>query len=231
MVSATFTACAALVLVVAGVAAAGWIAFFVQRSASSTTSANGVQFASLATVLARDASASERTMRATYAKRVLRQTDFDEGTLRLTESGTYVLGEDIVFAPNAADDHRPVCARQPQYCAPAYQLGFFAAITVEAPDIVIDLDGHTLSASPLFALEQRFYSHIELTSQPFAPGEGPVGFGDAPVAADGVVVCNGHFGLSAHHAIHGNLPRRVTLRNLTMINYEARAAVAARAHC
>ena len=55
----------------------------------------------------------------------------------------------------------------------AYHLGFFAAITVESDDVILDLNGKSLKQSKLHNLQQRFYSHIELASAPFIPKQGP----------------------------------------------------------
>jgi len=158
-------------------------------------------------------------------KRVtLRQHDFADGTVRIRSAGLFELGESIVFEPRAAHDWRADRAN-PLYAPRAFTFDFFAAITIEANDVVLDLRGHTFEQSRVHALQQRFYSHIELANQAFIAGQGPTDFGAEPVRVDGVVVENGRFERSAHHVVHGNGGRRVLLRNLTMANYEV-AAVA-----
>ena len=106
-----------------------------------------------------------------------------------------------------------------RYPSPPYQLGFFAAITVEADDIVLDLNGFMLSQSALHALEQRFFACIELSSQPFIKGQGPSTFG-AETTCSGVVVRNGLLGLSSHHGIHGVGCSDVLIENLRISNFE-----------
>ena len=103
----------------------------------------------------------------------LRQTDFDQGTVRLRTPGLYKLTEDVVFEPNPNDDHNPVCPWQTQYCdadvKQAYGLGFFAAIAMEGEGIVLDMNGHSVKQSPAHALQQRFFAVIETARQPFIP--------------------------------------------------------------
>lgn len=165
---------------------------------------------------------------ARYAGRrvVLRQADFDGGTLRITTPGVFVLAENVTFSPNAAHDFRPnLPAQAALYGGAAYRLGFFAAIAVESPNVVIDLHGHTLDASPVFCAEQKFYAHIEVADQPFLAGQGPTNFGDENLAADGLVIENGTLGSTPHHGIHGNGARRVLIQDVTLRDYEV-AAVA-----
>ena len=64
-----------------------------------------------------------------------------------------------------------------RYDPAAYGVGFFAAIAIEADDVVLDLAGHTIEQSAEHALLQRFFAVIELADQPFVPSQGPAGFG------------------------------------------------------
>ena len=149
---------------------------------------------------------------------MLRQSDFEHGTLRITESGLYVLAEDIVFEPV---DFTPSTSKySDRYTGGAYHLGFFAAITVEAANVVLDLAGHTLSQSRLHNLEQRFFALIELADQPFLPKQGPSDFGADIVAASNVWILNGVLGKSSHHSIHGNSNKTVRVRNVCMEDFE-----------
>jgi len=149
--------------------------------------------------------------------------DFANGTLRLVTSGLFVLGESVTFEPNAGADHRPNRQTQPEYAGMPYVLGFFAALTVEAADVVIDLNGHTLEQSELHAVQQRFYANIELASQPFLSGQGPASFGAEPMFANGLVVENGRLGRSSHHGLHGNGGQHVLLQDLVLDQYEVAA--------
>ena len=138
----------------------------------------------------------------------LRQSDFNFGTYRIRESGRYRLGENISFKPNGDTNFRPKASQASLYptsgAEGAYRLGFFAAITVETSDVVLDLNGFSLDQHRDHALQQRFFSLIELADQPFIPRQGPADFGSSILAASKVVVQNGRLGLSSHHGIHGN---------------------------
>ena len=156
---------------------------------------------------------------------LLTQADFARGTLRLRTPGVFVFNEDVAFSPNADADYRVDMATQPEFASVfAFRLGFFAALTVEAPSVIIDLAGHTLSQSVAHSVQQRApFSLIELANQPFITGQGPTNFGPALVSADGCVIENGVLGRSSHHAIHGNGGRNVLIRNVRAHDYEVAA--------
>ena len=130
----------------------------------------------------------------------LYNSDFEHGTYRIKESGTYVLMEDIIFNFNAPSDDEmndenfspnsidvdelywfptkeqadPVTGSHPglySYSGP-FTLGFFAGISVETDYVTIDLNGYSLQQHPLFYFQQRFFALIEMASQPFVPGQG-----------------------------------------------------------
>ena len=150
--------------------------------------------------------------------RYLCQEDFEKGTYRIRCPGVYILKEDIVFSPNPDLDYRPDPENE-DYQGKAYSLGFFAAITVECKDVVIDLNCKTIRQSQEFALQQRFFSVIELASAPFISHQGPGYFGDI-VTANGCVIKNGKIGLSSHHGIHGNGARNVLIEDIQVFNFE-----------
>lgn len=103
----------------------------------------------------------------------------------------------------------------------AYALGFFAAIAVEATDVIINLNNKTLEQHPEHALQQRFYSHIELADQPFLPLQGPANFGWALRSALNVFIFNGILGRTCHHGIHGNNSGNyVMLENIDIKDFE-----------
>ena len=93
----------------------------------------------------------------------LNNKDFIHGTYRITKPGLYKLTENIIFEPNKnvfvsssfqdlhnlLDNYRPL-DNQLEYSKPPYHLGFFAAITVESDDVVIDLNGYSISQLPLY---------------------------------------------------------------------------------
>ena len=158
----------------------------------------------------------------------LSQSDFTNGTVRLRHSAHYVLTENIIFEPNKADNWMPTAAQKagganadyPTAPHGGYHLGFFAAITVEAANVFLDLNGKTLRQSVLFSVQQRFYANIELASSPFIPLQGPGSFGNTIVAASKTLIANGDLGLSSHHGIHGNGMSEIIIQNLTIHEFE-----------
>ena len=156
---------------------------------------------------------------------ILTNADFANGTYRITSSGHYQLGEDIVFNPNPGNDHFPTQQQISDNDYPIaplgpYHLGFFAAITVETTNVVINLNGHTLSQSPAHKLQQRFFSLIGLGSSPFVPTQGPSNFGDVQAYPKNVLIKNGVLGASAHHGIHGNNVDGLIVKDLTISGFE-----------
>ena len=151
-------------------------------------------------------------------KYYLRQEDFDRGTYRIKRSGIYILKENIVFEPNPDNDHLPL-PDDDEYKGPAFMFGFFAAITVECHDVIIDLNCNTLRLSCVFALQQRFCSLIELASSPFNPNQCTANLGDINYA-DTCWVKNGNIGLSPQHGIHGIGCNNILIEDLKIFNFE-----------
>lgn len=150
---------------------------------------------------------------------VLYQEDFEEGTYRVTQPGIYRLGEDIDFGPQKSNDYWPPFSLWHKYPPTAYYLGFFAAITIECDDVVINLDDHTLSQSKEFYLVQRFFNAIELNDRVFVQNtgvaslnyqstdelvKGESGQAGSIVKPKNVVVKNGIIERVSHSGIHGN---------------------------
>jgi|UniRef100_A0A6C0IV09 hypothetical protein len=102
----------------------------------------------------------------------------------------------------------------------AYRLGFFAAIAVEGDGIIINLNNYTIQQHSEHALQQRFFSVIELADQPFVPKQGPANFGNSLRSASNVAIINGKIGLSSHHGIHGNGINNVMIKNIDFIDNE-----------
>ena len=102
----------------------------------------------------------------------LTQSDFDDGTIRITEGNVLItFEEDIVFNPNSDWDESPneEGAYFPQDSnlypgsdgtAGSFRLGFFAGLSLEADNIEVDLEGHTFSVHPEFQIQQRFFTLI-----------------------------------------------------------------------
>ena len=155
----------------------------------------------------------------------LKSSDFDTGTVRIRKSGYYYLTEDVFFHPNESNDFFPTTEQirselYPMGRGGAYHLGFFAAITIECEDVVLDLNGYIIEQSKLHNLKQRFFSVIELANAPFIPSQGPHSFSESFSPAKNVLVVNGTLGLSSHHGIHGNLVDNVVLSDIEIKNFE-----------
>ena len=153
-----------------------------------------------------------------YNKVELTNDDFTNGTYRITTPGEYVLQEDIVFAPNPDNEGKPT-QEQLDNLPIGFKLGFFAAITIETDNVVLDLNNHSISQSTLHSVQQTFYSHIELANTPFIMRQGPAAFPENGSAASKTIIKNGTLGLSSHHGIHGNLCREIIIRDLYIGNF------------
>ena len=127
------------------------------------------------------------------------------------------------FAPGGVDDFSVGGPLDPRYDPAAYGIGFFAAISITADDVVLDLNGHTIEQSAEHALLQRFFAVIELADQPFVPAQGPFDFGTGIDSARRVTIKNGTIGLSSHHGIHGNGNVDVAITNVDFAGYEVGA--------
>lgn len=153
---------------------------------------------------------------------LLRQTDFDHGTYQIKKSGLYVLCEDIVFNPDPEYLETSTAYTENK----AYAMGYFAAITVECDDVVIDLQGCTIRQSYEHYFTQRFFNIIELGSSPFITSQGPAlvnqSVGDYPyVSANHCLIINGTIGLSSHGGVHGNNNTGILLQKLSVVDFES----------
>ena len=165
-----------------------------------------------------------------YSTITLNNSHFEKGTVRITIPGRYVLDESIIFNPNPDNDFKPtkqqtLSGKYPTRREGAYHLGFFAAITVETDNVIIDLNGHSIHQSKMHNLQQRFYANIELANAPFIPKQGPAPFSNDNNYRNCNYCCiqNGVLGLSSHHGIHGNGGTRVLLSNLDILDFEVAA--------
>lgn len=153
------------------------------------------------------------------------QNDFKEGTYRITKPGLYTLNENIIFHPNPDNDFKPTMEqfKNNTYPPHPYRLGFFAAITIECKDVILDLNGYSISQSVMHNLKQRFFALIELANTPFIPNTGPTNFGMNINAASNSIIKNGHLGLSSHHGIHGNNNDYILIHDITYKDFEVAA--------
>ena len=175
----------------------------------------------------------------------LTNADIATGTYRITQPGTYILTEDLKFnfnAPSTEDktdeefsannydtDNMawfPSKEQQDEYDGlysynGLYSLGFFAGITIESDDVIIDLNQHSMEMSYEFYLQQRFFSLIELGNRQFIAGQGLSSDVDTEeVYPTTVEIKNGLLGLTSHHAIHGNNVETLTISDVTIHNFD-----------
>lgn len=167
------------------------------------------------------AEAKKRKLRQQKNVVLLSNLDFASGPVYLTQPFTiYKLVEDIEFNPipefNKIFDSLTSFPEQNHH----FVLGYFAAIIIVGHDIELDLNGFTLKQSVNHSLQQRFFALIELADRPFLPGQGPANFGTEIKSCNNILIHNGTLGLSSHHGIHGNNPTNITIKNLTIFNYE-----------
>jgi hypothetical protein len=148
----------------------------------------------------------------------LTQRDFDSGTYRIrTPNTTVIFDTDVEFEPRLAAEatrtDKPIT-------------GWFAAMTVEADNIIIDMNGKTLQASEFFlaADAENVYANIELDNAPFSgllfgilgaffPGDTEF------VSANNVIVKNGTLGRSDHWGIHGNSNSNITIQDMRIKDF------------
>eukprot|EP01084_Bolivina_argentea_P173385 300297_1 len=176
----------------------------------------------------------------------LTQLDFLYGTYRIRECGEYIFTEDITcnfnapteeeeaadgFSPNSITADRlywfPTAQQQEEYPGlftyeGSYSLGFFAGITVECDDVIINLNGFSFEMHPKFYLQQRFFSLIELAAKPFLPHQGASSWGvPGQYYAQNVEIKGpGSLGLSSHHGIHGNNVMYVDIHDLDIHHFD-----------
>lgn len=173
----------------------------------------------------------------------LKQSDFEKGTYIIKKSGYYLLEEDIFFNPNCPslkiknkilDDNKEndkeeldwlpsETQKKNEYNHSSFVLGFYSAINIEVDNVIIDLNGFSISQHPLHALQQRFFQVIQLNNSPFIHKQGPSKtFSDSGFkSCKNVIIQNGKLGLSSHYSIHGNDNQRIILKNLLLEDFEA----------
>jgi len=161
-------------------------------------------------------------------------SDFADGTYRILQPGIYQIMEDIEFEMNSGDHANPNeegawYPREEQereymgsggtFIGP-YGMGFFAGFAIESDDVVIDLNGHSLSMSRTFHHQQRWFSIIEVGSKAFISGQGPANFGPYMTYANNVEIRNGVIGRSSHHGIHANGFENLWIHDVVVRDFE-----------
>lgn len=162
----------------------------------------------------------ENRIANTKTKIPIYQKFFKYGTFRITKPGYYILKENIVFDPVNQFPTKEQQDIYPQGKDGPYHLGFFAALTVETDDVIVDLNGFSIKQSKRHNLLQRFFSNIELANSPFIPNQGPHSFIKNYRATHNCLIANGNLDNSSHHGIHGNENSNIILINLNIYEYE-----------
>lgn len=161
---------------------------------------------------------------------LLSQSDFNKGTVRITSSGTYRLNSNIIVNPNSISDLSNANGNATSWLPndptlfpndknQAFSLGYFAAITIETNNVIIDLNGFSIIMHDHFYMQQRFFSIIDC-NVPFESGTGPANFGSVKPIKDIVIMGPGKLGKSSHHGIHLNSVKNVVIKNLQIADFE-----------
>ena len=179
----------------------------------------------------------------------IKNDDFKNGTYRIKKSGKYVLSENITFEPNnnifpldksesyncelnynLLDNFHPTTEQLIEededtvdvvnkYPKNTYQFGFLAAITIEADDVELDLNGYTIKQSNIHHIQQRFFTVIQLNKSPFIHNQGPANFGSITFPKN-IYIHNGTIGKSSHHSILGNGNKNIIIEKINLVDYE-----------
>eukprot|EP01084_Bolivina_argentea_P014966 27983_1 len=171
------------------------------------------------------------------------QDDILTGTYRIQSSGYYIISEDLQFnfnAPNPEDlldelwspnnydtdnifwyPSKLQSETSDSYSNTLYSLGFFAGITIECDNVIIDLNGHNIEMDYTFYLQQRFFSLIELGNRQFISGYNPIYNDDNndEIYPSNIEIKNGLLGLTSHHSIHGNNINALIISDTNMHNF------------
>eukprot|EP01084_Bolivina_argentea_P014717 27531_1 len=179
----------------------------------------------------------------------LSQTDFLYGTYRIKECGEYIFTQDIIcdfngptqdeelhsnFSPNRIDSNElywfptiEQANKDNDYPGlydfiGSYALGFFAGITIECNNVIINLNGFSFLMNKKFYLQQRFFSLIELASKQFEPLEGPSDWGwkNEFYASYVEIKGPGVLGLTSHHGIHGNNAHNINIHDINIKSFD-----------
>jgi len=143
----------------------------------------------------------------------LSQADFNSGTYRIQSPGYYYLTENISFDPEPA-------AQATRTDKP--RTAWFAAISIECDNVIIDLNTKTLDMSESFLNNHGFkvFSLVELNNSPF-PHLIFAFSGETVVKnAHNVVIKNGTLGRNSHHGIHGNNNSNIAIYDLVVKDWE-----------
>eukprot|EP01084_Bolivina_argentea_P255176 429114_1 len=158
--------------------------------------------------------------------------DFEYGTVRIKQRGTYCLGENISMNPRKGSSNNPnaIGAWFPinentfpgsvKHDNGGWALGFFAGISVEVSDVTIDLQGYKFEMSKSFYLQQRWFNIIQIQNAAFNFGQGPANFGQTISRIQNISIHNGILGRSSHNGIHAFDTDNVYVSDLKIFDFE-----------
>lgn len=155
----------------------------------------------------------------TYKKFYITQNSFSSGTFRIRSPGTYIITEDIIFSPTSTRSDIPLGT------------GWFAAITVETNNVIIDGKGHSIIMGNDYYNNHysSIFSHIELDNCPYPGTKNGIlyGFGDSNfqgdnsfVAGNNILITNLYLGRSSHFGIHGHNNSNVTIKCVKINDFQ-----------
>ena len=102
---------------------------------------------------------------------------------------------------------------------------WFAALSIECDNVVIDLNTKTFAAAPAFLESQKLkvFALIEFGNSPFPLQKFPFFSytGETePIFANNVTVKNGTIGASPHHGLHGNSNSNIQIYDIVVRDWE-----------
>lgn len=155
---------------------------------------------------------------------VITQKDVKYGTLRIKYPCMITLCEDICFNPNADKDWYPDASKPNNNelyinditVSSVYEKGFFAVLTVEAEDVIINLNHKRIEQSKEHALQQRSFSVIQLNNQPTNPAITPT----TSVSATNVCIKKGTVGRTSQYGVNGYKNNNVFIDAVTVTDFE-----------
>ena len=141
---------------------------------------------------------------------IIKQSDFslENPIYNIKNPGIYKLNEDIILDFHNFNKVLP----------PPFHFGIFCGISIQTDNVVLDLNNFSIKMSEKFALNQRFFSIIELANIPFLTGK--AGFTNKFIPANNIIIKNGTLGRSSHHGIHGNNNSKILIKNIIIEDFE-----------
>jgi hypothetical protein len=162
----------------------------------------------------------------------LHQCDFRDGTVVLRSNTRYYLAENIVCDFQSQNDYQPQQSQfwphGPYRSRQALELGFTTAVQIGDNCHNVELDGRGcwIRQSDRMALQQRFFSLVQLGGTPFIDEAGPIDFvadRERFGSAHRVHIHHVRFGLTSHHAVQGNQPSDLLVEHCEFRQFEVAA--------